>query len=249
MAQGEVAVITFADEYVGPGAVEALRKANFTLLCHSLRFGAQAERERFEEQHPGCFAARSPEPEDAVLEALDRFGRLDAALSNDVPMELHEGAIRRTDRADFSRMIEVLLLRPERFGSAAIAVMRDRGGGRLVFVTSGAAWRFPHRSSDGNTGYIAARSGTNALARTLAVKHAADNIQINVLAPFYLFSERVFPSEIGPDDPLYQPHLARDVPMGRFGSADEVGALAEFLLSGKSIYTTGQVIAFSGGGA
>lgn len=249
MAQDEVAVITFADEYVGPGAVEALRKAGFTLLCHSLRFGMQSERERFEKQHPGCFAARSLEPEDAVEEALDRFGRLDAALSNDVPLELHEGAIRRADRSDFTRMIEVLLLRPERFVSAAIAAMRARGGGRIVFVTSGAAWRFPHRSSDGNTGYIAARSGANALARTLAVKHAADNIQINVLAPFYLFSERVFPSAIGPDDPVYQPQLARNVPMGRFGRAEEAGALAEFLLSGRSIFTTGQIIGFSGGGA
>ena len=147
------------------------------------------------------------------------------------------------------KMIDVLLLRPERFVSAAIAAMLRRGGGRILLVTSGAAWRFPHRSSDGNTGYLAARSGANSLARTLAVKHAADNIQINVMAPFYLYSERVFPSQVGPEDPKYQSQLKRDVPMGRFGRMDEAGALAAFLLSGSSTFTSGQVIAFSGAGA
>lgn len=249
MAEGEIAVVTFADDYVGPGSVDALRSAGFTLLCHSLGFGSATERDRFERRYPGCYAARSPEPEDAVQEALERFGRIDAALSNDVPLELHDGLPRKADRSDFAGMIDVLLLRPERFVSAAIRAMLPRGGGRILLVTSGAAWRFPHRSSDGNTGYIAARSGANALARTLAVKHAADNIQINVLAPFYLYSERVFPSEIGPEDPVYRPQLERDVPMGRFGRPEEAGALAAFLLSGRSAFTTGQVIAFSGAGA
>lgn len=249
VAQEEIAVVTFADDYAGPGSVEALRRSGFTLLCHSLRFTSEAERVSFEQRHPGCHAARSSEPEHAIQEALERFGRVDAALSNDVPVELHVGTVRKADRSDFSKMVDLLLVRPERFVSAAIEAMLARGGGRILLVTSGAAWRFPHRSSDGNTGYLAARSGANALARSLAVKHAPDNIQINVMAPFYLYSERVFPSEIGPSDPSYRPQLERDVPMGRFGRADEIGALAAFLLSGSSAFTTGQIIAFSGAGA
>lgn len=201
MAQGEVALVTFVDEYVGPAAASALAADGFTVFCHSLGFTSHDARMRFEADNPACIAATSTDPVAAVAEALNRCGRLDAAFSNDVPMELVAGAIHKSDRADFAKMVEVLLVRPYRVVAAVLDYMVPAKSGRILIATSGAGYRFPHHSSDGNVGYIAARGGANSKARSLAVKHARDNIQINVIAPFYLFSHRVFPSAIGADDP------------------------------------------------
>lgn len=249
MIPGEIAIVTYADNYVGPGAVDALLADGFTVLAHDLSFGNRARRAAFETAHPGCLTAASTDALDLVAEAMARFGRIDAALSNDVPLTLIDGAVCVVDRADFDAMVDVLLLRPQRFVRAVIEVMLAQGGGRILLATSGAADKFPHHSSDGHTGYLAARAGANALARTLAVKHAAAGIQVNVVAPFYLYSDRVFPALGGEGDPVHAERLARDVPARRFGQACEVGALAAFLLSGRSAFTTGQVVAFSGGGA
>ena len=249
MATGDVALITYADDYVGPGAVDTLLEDGFTVLAHSLRFGDATERDMFAAAHPLCHIASSTNAVDCVAEAKQRFGRVDAALSNDIPFALVDDVVQKVDRSDFDAMVEALLLRPQRFVAAVLETMLAQKSGRLALVTSGAADKFPHRSSDGNTGYLAARAGANALARTLAVKHAADNIQINVIAPFYLYSDRVFPAPGGQNDPAHKDRLARDVPSNRFGEDSEVGALVSFLLSGRSAFTTGQVIAFSGAGA
>lgn len=249
MVGSEIALVTFAHDYAGPGTIDVLREQGFVVVAHDLRFHDPARREEFERRHPRCHAMAGIEPADAVARTLERFGRIDAYVSNDTPLELSQGEVRPVDRANFSAMTEALLLRPERALRRVIAAMLASGAGRIVMVTSGAADKFPHRSSDGNTGYLAARAAANALARTLAVQHAPDNIQINVVAPFYLYSERVFPAPGGENDPANRARLARDVPAGRFGRDDEIGALIAFLLSGKSPFTTGQTIAFSGAGA
>lgn len=249
MAAGDVALVTYADDYVGPGAVDALLADGMQVSAHALGFGDPAARDAYERAHPGVRTLAETDADACVAEVLAIAGRLDAVLSNDVPLALVDGRVVRVDRTDFAAMVDVLLLRPQRFLATVLDAMLPAGGGRIVLATSGAADKFPHRSSDGNTGYLAARAGANTLARTLAVKHAADNIQLNVVAPFYLYSDRVFPAPGGGHDPVHAPRLARDVPAGRFGHDAEVGALIAFLLSGKSPYTTGQVIAFSGAGA
>lgn len=246
MAAGEVALITSVDEYLGPATARALAADGFRVVGHSMRFGVERARAEFEAAHTNCHAAHSLDPEAAVLEALDRFGRLDAAMSNQLPMELVDGEVRRVAGGDFGKMVEILLVRPERFIAAALQHMIAAGGGRILVVTSGAATRFPH-VPPGGCGYSAARAGANALARCLAVKHARDNVQINVVAPFYLYLPWRFPA--GPDGAEYRDMLKEKVPMGRFGLPEEGAALAAFLLSGKSPFTTGQLIAFSGAGA
>lgn len=246
MAAGEVALITSVDDYLGPATAQALAADGFSVVGHSIRFGLERARAEFEAAHPNFRAAQSLDPEAAVLEAVERFGRLDAAMSNELPMELFDGEVRRIPGDDFGKMVDILLVRPERFIAAALQHMIAGGGGRILVVTSGAATRFPHVPPAG-CGYSAARAGANALARCLAVKHARDNIQINVVAPFYLYLPWRFPT--GPEGAEYRDMIDAKVPMGRLGLPEEGAALAAFLLSGKSSFTTGQIIAFSGAGA
>jgi 3-oxoacyl-[acyl-carrier protein] reductase len=91
------------------------------------------------------------------------------------------------------------------------------------------------------------RAATTSFAKALALEAAPFGIQSNVVAPNYLYSELYYPRSHFIDDPKGRAEIARIVPFGRLGDADEVGALIAFLASGRSPFTTGQVIHFSGG--
>jgi 3-oxoacyl-[acyl-carrier protein] reductase len=91
------------------------------------------------------------------------------------------------------------------------------------------------------------RAATTAFAKALAKEAAPFGIQANVVAPNYLFSEMYYPRARFVDDPVGRETIAHLVPFGRLGQPEEVGALIAFLASGKSSFTTGQVICFTGG--
>jgi NAD(P)-dependent dehydrogenase (short-subunit alcohol dehydrogenase family) len=91
------------------------------------------------------------------------------------------------------------------------------------------------------------RAATTAFAKALAKEAAPFGVQANVVAPNYLYSEMYYPRARFIDDPTGRDTIARAVPFGRLGQQEEVGALIAFLASGKSPFTTGQVIYFAGG--
>ena len=87
--------------------------------------------------------------------------------------------------------------------------------------------------------YAAAKAGIEGLARSLALLGARDGIRVNVVAPGAIdtpFDVALFP----PDD-------RPDVPLGRMGDADEVAAVAAFLLSSAASYVSGAVWRVDGG--
>ena len=86
-----------------------------------------------------------------------------------------------------------------------------------------------------------------AFAKALTKEAAPFEVQVNVVAPNYLHSEMYYPRERFIDDPEGRALIARTVPFGRLGRPEEVGELVAFLVSGRSRFTTGQVVYFSGG--
>jgi 3-oxoacyl-[acyl-carrier protein] reductase len=85
-----------------------------------------------------------------------------------------------------------------------------------------------------------------AFALALAKEVAPYGIQVNVLAPNYLYSEAYYPRARFVDDPEGRELIRAKVPMGRLGNPEEAGELVSFLVSGCSTFMTGQVINFTG---
>lgn len=81
----------------------------------------------------------------------------------------------------------------------------------------------------------------------MAREAASFGIQVNVVAPNYLYSELYYPRARFIDNLKGRELIADIVPMGRLGTQDEVGELVAFLASGRSSFVTGQVIYFTGG--
>lgn len=180
-------------------------------------------------------------PADLVASATQRFGgRLDAILiSSAMPAP-------RIKVEDLT--IEILMPYFQRlaaesiaFAGAAARAMRPNKAGRIVFGSSSG----PIGGIPGFAAYAAARSAVNGVVRTLALELASDGISVNAVAANFIQTETYYPKALL-NDPVKGPKLLARVPMGRLGEAEEVAALVELLVLGKSGFVSGQVIPISG---
>lgn len=235
-------LITHVKQYVGPGALPILLREGNHLLCHDISFTDAGIARAFEEAHPGTVALWGQTAEDLVVELQQRHVEIDAVVSNDVfpntPRPIEDVSM-ETLRDSF----EALLVFPFRLTQLLLPAMKRERKGRFVFVTS-ARYLQPE---PGFSVATSIRAGTTAFALALAKEAAPFGIQVNVLAPNYLYSEAYYPRARFIDDPAGRKQIADKVPMGRLGEPEEVGELIAFLVSGRASFVTGQVINFTGG--
>lgn len=120
----------------------------------------------------------------------------------------------------------------------ALAGMKERGGGRVVAVSSIAA-------TDGLAGqvaYSAAKAGLLGMVRTLALEMASSGTTVNAVLPGMIGTEKVeaMPEEI-------KERSRSRVPMRRFASPEEVASVIAFLCSDAASYVTGAWLPVDGG--
>ncbi len=132
---------------------------------------------------------------------------------------------------DFDRTIMVNLKSVFLCTQAVLPAMRARKWGRIVNISSGAA------RGAGSIGphYNASKAGMEGLTRGYAARLVKEGITVNAVAP----------SLIATDMMAGAPQLVSRIPLGRFGTAEEVAKAVMLLVENE--YMTGQTIALSGG--
>jgi 3-oxoacyl-[acyl-carrier protein] reductase len=113
-------------------------------------------------------------------------------------------------------------------------------GGSVVFVGS-VNGRFGHR---GHSAYGAAKAGVEMLARVAALEFAGAGIRVNAVAPGIVESGMTA-AVLADDD--FVGRWSAAIPLGRFGRPDDIADVITFLLSRRSRWINGQVIAVDGG--
>jgi 3-oxoacyl-[acyl-carrier protein] reductase len=190
----------------------------------------------------GLVGGANPGPRARLGRPFARWGIPDAVVSNDVhPIVRNEIGTIPLDH--FRATFEAVVMVPVRLAQLFLPHMKALRRGAFVFVTSARETR-PERGFAVPT---TLRAATTAFAKALAKEAAPFGVQANVVAPNYLYSEMYYPRARFIDDPAGRDAIARAVPFGRLGQQEEVGAPIAFLASGKSPFTTGQVIYFAGG--
>jgi NAD(P)-dependent dehydrogenase (short-subunit alcohol dehydrogenase family) len=184
----------------------------------------------------------SDDPKALVDELKDRDIYIDAVVSNDV-YPITRTPIGAIALEDLRNTFEAVLVFPVQLTQLLLPEMKARKSGSFVFVTSAR----PLRPELGFAVPTSIRAGATAFALALAREVVSFGIQVNVVAPNYLYSEMYYPRARFIDDPQGREHIAGIVPMGRLGTPEEVGELIAFLASGRSCFITGQVIYFTGG--
>jgi NAD(P)-dependent dehydrogenase (short-subunit alcohol dehydrogenase family) len=180
-------------------------------------------------------------PAKLVSRAVQQFsGRLDAILISPA-MPAPRTPVEDLTIESLTPYFQRIAAESLAFAGAAAKAMRPNKSGRIVFGTSsGHIGGIP-----GFVAYASARAAVNGAVRTLALELAADGISVNAVAPNFIQTETYYPKALV-NDPVRGPKLLARVPMGRLGEAEEVAALVELLLLGKSGFVSGQVIPVSG---
>jgi 3-oxoacyl-(acyl-carrier-protein) reductase len=120
---------------------------------------------------------------------------------------------------------------------AARPMIRGRFG-RIVFISSVVGMM----GSAGQVNYAASKSGLVGMARSLARELGSRGVTANVITPGFIETDMT--AELGED--LIKKY-AEQIPLGRFGSVDDVAGTVEFLASDAASYITGGVIPVDGG--
>jgi 3-oxoacyl-[acyl-carrier protein] reductase len=110
--------------------------------------------------------------------------------------------------------------------------------GRIIFLSSVVGMM----GSAGQVNYAASKSGLVGMARSLARELGSRGITANVVAPGFIETDMT--AELG-DDLIKK--YAEQIPLGRFGSVDDVAGTIDFLVSDAASYITGAVIPVDGG--
>ena len=238
-----VVLITNATQYVGPASIARLARDGARVVAQDPGFADKLACDEFVARHPGIATTGATEPAAIVEAALTAHGRLDTLISNDDAPAIR-APLETAKLDDFRDGLEAMMVRPFAMAQAAAAAMKRQGGGRILFITSAA----PLRGLTNYGMYAAARGGANALTLTLARELAPSNILVNAIAPNYVANPSYFPPALLAD-PVALAKIERNIPLGRLGKPEEVGALVSFFAIGDCGFVTGHIVPIAGGWA
>ncbi|WP_375312283.1 SDR family NAD(P)-dependent oxidoreductase [Bradyrhizobium sp. A5] len=234
--KGRTALVTGGSRGIGAAVCRALAEAGAAVAinCHE-RIG-QAEQLADEINKRGGRAvaiAADVSQREAVTGMVARIaaelGPIDILINN-AGIAITRGVDDLTED-DFDRTILVNLKSVFLCTQAVLPSMRAKKWGRIVNISSGAA------RGAGSIGphYNASKAGMEGLTRGYAARLVKESITVNAVAP----------SLIETDMMSGQPQLVSRIPLGRFGTAEEVAKAVMLLVD--NAYMTGQTIALSGG--
>ncbi|MEW8971713.1 MAG: SDR family oxidoreductase [Mesobacillus sp.] len=150
----------------------------------------------------------------------------------------HYGLLEDLEEADAEELIQVHLTSPMMLTKKLIPKLRQKEGGGIVLVSS--IWGQTGASYE--VAYSAVKGAQIAFAKALSKELASSGIRVNAVAPGAIHTPMV---EDFSQEEIEA--ITADIPTGRLGQAEEVADSVEFLLSDKSSYINGQVLAVNGG--
>ncbi|MCP4225500.1 MAG: SDR family oxidoreductase [Actinomycetia bacterium] len=169
--------------------------------------------------------------------AIDGWGRLDI-LVNNVGIG-SQGTVESETLERWERVMEVNVTSMMLASKFAVPVMRDRGGGAIINISSISALR-----PRGLTAYSTSKGAVIALTKAMAVDHGREGIRVNCVAPGPVRTPMVGGDDMAPE--VAETRRLASL-LGIEGSGWDIGAAVRFLASDEARYITGQVLVVDGG--
>jgi 3-oxoacyl-[acyl-carrier protein] reductase len=173
----------------------------------------------------------------------ETFGKIEADLGKVQVLVSNAGITRdtllaRMKDADWHDVIDANLTGAFHVARRAIAPMMKARWGRIIFVSSVGAYL----GAPGQTNYAASKAGLIGFARSIAREYGNRGITANVVAPGPIETDMT-----GAMADEWRDRVSTQVPVGRFGTSEEVAAAVRFLASDEAAFITGAVVPVDGG--
>ena len=244
--QDKVVLVTASTRGIGLACVESCARegARVYMAARNMeRAEETARRLRGEGGRVHCVyndAARRETFVTMVDEVASREGRLDVLVNNFGTSDpARDRDFARTDVDDFLKTVTMNLQSVFLASQAAARYMAVQGGGSIINISS-VGGAVPDISQ---VAYGTSKAAINHLTKLIAVQGAASGIRCNAVMPGMTATEAV-KSRLTEE---FRALFLRHIPLGRMGLAEEIGAAVVHFASDESAYTTGQILAVSGG--
>jgi 3-oxoacyl-[acyl-carrier protein] reductase len=179
--------------------------------------------------------------ERVVADTIGAWGRVDVLVNN--VGKAGGAGIAATPDEEWQGALDQTLFPAIRMSRLVVPHMRAAGGGAIIMIAS--IWG---RESGGRMTYNVVKAAEISLAKAMAQELAKDHIRVNSVAPGSISFEGGSWWKRQQDDPEgMRVFVAREIPMGRFGRAEEVGDVVAFLASTRASWITGACLPVDGG--
>jgi 3-oxoacyl-[acyl-carrier protein] reductase len=174
--------------------------------------------------------------EKMIDQAVASYGRVDILVNN--AGITRDGLLMRMKEEDWDAVLTVNLKGAFLCTRAVSKVMTKQRSGRIINIASVVG----QMGNAGQANYCASKAGLMGLTRSNARELAKRNITVNAVAPGFIVSDmtEALPEKV-------KQEMAAQIPLERFGTADDIANAVVFLAADASQYITGQVLAVNGG--
>ena len=235
-----IALVTGASRGIGRAVAKRLAADGFRVWVNYGRGKAEAESLCAEIESAGGsaipvgFNVADGAAVRAALEPLiEAEGAPDVVVSN--AGITRDGLFAMTSEEEWSSVIDTNLGGFYHVTKTCLRGMLRRRSGRIIAISSVSG----QAGNAGQVNYSASKAGLIGACKALAKEIASRKITVNVVAPGFIETDMV--------KDLPREELAKAVPLGRFGTAEEIAAAVSFLASDQAGYVTGQVLGVNGG--
>ena len=248
LLRGKVALVTGAGSGIGRAGAEVMARHGAHVIVTDL-VGAKsaAVAEALLESGASASSLTLDVLDDEALTAAistttDTYGRLDILHSHagyQVEGDLEHTSV---DEMDMSWRLNV---RAHFIAArAAVGPMKAQGGGSIIITSSNSGVQYDR----GMIAYATTKHAVIAMTRQMAADYARDNVRFNALCPGFIDTpfNAGFEKQMGGRQAL-ESYIDQSIPMGRWGTTDEIAGSVLFLASDLSSFMTGHALVVDGG--
>ncbi len=243
MLEGKVAVVTGAGRGIGRAIALQFAKSGAKVVINYRNSISQVEELLAIVKEAGGDAiavqadiSREDAAKKLISEATKQYGRLDILVNNAGITK--DNLLMRMSEEDFNSVVDINLKGTFYCMKYASAVMLKQKNGKIINISSVVGIT----GNIGQVNYAASKAGIIGMTKSAARELASRGITVNAVAPGFIASDMT--EQLS--DKVKEATLA-NIPLKRYGAAEEVAYAVNFLASGAADYITGQVLQVDGG--
>lgn len=248
LLKDKVALVTGAGSGIGRASVMAMAQSGAQVVVTDLN-AAKAANVADELSAQGYQATSSvlDVTDDAALSAavesvIAEFGRLDI-LHSHAGFQV-EGNLEQVSPQDMDMSWRLNVHAHFIAARAAVGHMKAQGGGSIIITASNSGIQYDREM----IAYSTTKHAAVAMTRQMAADYAGSNVRFNALCPGFIDTpfNAGFETQMGGREQLEE-YIVQNIPMGRWGTVDEIANSVLFLASDMSSFMTGHVLVIDGG--